>query len=282
MSSTKATKELRDGIISGKVNVEDACKQLTRAGAKALDPDGRAAKPGKMTAKEYADGMLRRKSNVTSAAKELREGAVKEAAKGEAKFESVGKSLASGLARGILSGVGKVISAAESIVEKGVAAAKKKADVNSPSKVMRDQVGLPLAEGLEVGMHKGAPQVASAAADMVNDTVDAANAAAAKAKIDTSKLTLSPAEAQAAIAANIDSMSAQAKLAVQYEMDRRAASVAVQAAAAPTYNDSQVVGLLDQLLAETKAGKVIRVNQRELGRTVQQWERRMSNVTGGM
>ena len=32
----------------------------------------------------------------------------------------------------------------------------------------------------------------------------------------------------------------------------------------------------------TKAGKVIRVNQRELGRTVQQWERRMSNVTGGM
>lgn len=282
VSSTKATKELRDGIISGKVNVEDACKQLTRAGAKALDPDGRAAKPGKMTAKEYADGMLRRKSNVTSAAKELREGAVKEAAKGEAKFESVGKSLASGLARGILSGVGKVISAAESIVEKGVAVAKKKADVNSPSKVMRDQVGLPLAEGLEVGMHKGAPQVASAAADMVNDTVDAANAAAAKAKIDTSKLTLSPAEAQAAIAANIDSMSAQAKLAVQYEMDRRAASVAVQAAAAPTYNDSQVVGLLDQLLAETKAGKVIRVNQRELGRTVQQWERRMSNVTGGM
>lgn len=282
VSSTKATKELRDGIISGKVNVEDACKQLTRAGAKALDPDGRAAKPGKMTAKEYADGMLRRKSNVTSAAKELREGAVKEAAKGEAKFESVGKSLASGLARGILSGVGKVISAAGSIVEKGVAVAKKKADVNSPSKVMRDQVGLPLAEGLEVGMHKGAPQVASAAADMVNDTVDAANAAAAKAKIDTSKLTLSPAEAQAAIAANIDSMSAQAKLAVQYEMDRRAASVAVQAAAAPTYNDSQVVGLLDQLLAETKAGKVIRVNQRELGRTVQQWERRMSNVTGGM
>ncbi len=282
VSGTKATKELRGGIISGKVNVEDACKQLTRAGAKALDPDGRAAKPGKMTAKEYADGMLRRKSNVTSAAKELREGAVREAAKGEAKFENVGKSLASGLARGILSGVGKVISAAESIVEKGVAAAKKKADVNSPSKVMRDQVGLPLAEGLEVGMHKGAPQVASAAADMVDDAVDSANAAAAKAKIDTSKLTLSPAEAQAAIAANIDSMSAQAKLAVQYEMDRRAASVAVQAAAAPTYNDSQVVGLLHQLLAETKAGKVIRVNQRELGRTVQQWERRMNNVTGGM
>lgn len=282
VSGTKATKELRGGIISGKVNVEDACKQLTRAGAKALDPDGRAAKPGKMTAKEYADGMLRRKSNVTSAAKELREGAVREAAKGEAKFENVGKSLASGLARGILSGVGKVISAAESIVEKGVAAAKKKGDVNSPSKVMRDQVGLPLAEGLEVGMHKGAPQVASAAADMVDDAVDSANAAAAKAKIDTSKLTLSPAEAQAAIAANIDSMSAQAKLAVQYEMDRRAASVAVQAAAAPTYNDSQVVGLLHQLLAETKAGKVIRVNQRELGRTVQQWERRMNNVTGGM
>ena len=163
-----------------------------------------------------------------------------------------------------------------------IAAAKKEAGVASPSKVMRDQVGIHMASGMAVGIREGIPQAASAAADMVDDAVDSANAAAAKAKIDTSKLTLSPAEAQAAIAANIDSMSAQAKLAVQYEMDRRAASVAVQAAAAPTYNDSQVVGLLHQLLAETKAGKVIRVNQRELGRTVQQWERRMNNVTGGM
>ena len=274
LSGDKATQKLRDSIADGSVSVSEAAKRLE--GVAKFDQIAKnAGVSGTKATKELRDGIISGKVNVEDACKQLTRGAVKEVAKGEAKFESIGKSLASGLARGILSGVGKVISAAESIVEEGVAAAKKKADVNSPSKVMRDQVGLP--QGLGVGMQKGTKQAVDAAVDMVDGTMDAA-----KAKIDTSKLTLSPAEAQAAIAANIDSMSAQAKLAVQYEMDRRAASVAVQAAAAPTYNDSQVVGLLHQLLAETKAGKVIRVNQRELGRTVQQWERRMSNVTGGM
>lgn len=183
----------------------------------------------------------------------------------------------SGLASGIAKGAGGAIRKTMSTVGEIVAAAKKKADVNSPSKVMRDQVGLPLAEGLAVGMREGGRQATAAAADMVDSAMEAA-----KAKINTSKLTLSPAEAQAAIAANIDSITARAKLAVQYEMDRRAASVATQTAAAPTYNDSQVVGLLHQLIAETRAGKVIKVNQRELGRAVRQWERRMDNVTGGM
>lgn len=235
-----------------------------------------------MTTEEYAQGAKRRIDVARSAGRSIGKKGVEGTSSGSAGASGVGYNLAEGFAAGIDRGSYLGKAAGRRMAAGAIAAAKKEAGVNSPSKVMRDQVGLPLAEGLEVGMHKGAPQVASAAADMVDDAVDSANAAAAKAKIDTSKLTLSPAEAQAAIAANIDSMSAQAKLAVQYEMDRRAASVAVQAAAAPTYNDSQVVGLLHQLLAETKAGKVIRVNQRELGRTVQQWERRMNNVTGGM
>ena len=282
VSGTKTAKELRSGIISGKISAEAACRQLTKASAKALNPNGQAQKPGEMTAEEYAQGAKRKSGVVRSAGQSVGKKGVEGAKSGSSGASGVGYNLAEGFAVGIGRGAYLSEAAGRKMAAGAVAAAKKEAGVASPSKVMRDQVGIHMASGMAVGIREGIPQAASAAADMVSDTVDAANAAAAKAKIDTSKLTLSPAEAQAAIAANIDSMSAQAKLAVQYEMDRRAASVAAQTAAAPTYNDSQVVGLLHQLLVETKAGKVIRVNQRELGRTVQQWERRMSNVTGGM
>lgn len=282
VSGTKTAKELRSGIISGKISAEAACRQLTKAGVKALNPNGQAQKPGEMAAEEYAQGAKRKSGVVRSAGQSVGKKGVEGAKSGSSGASGVGYNLAEGFAAGIGRGAYLSEAAGRKMAAGAIAAAKKEAGVASPSKVMRDQVGIHMASGMAVGIREGIPQAASAAADMVSDTVDSANAAAAKAKIDTSKLTLSPAEAQAAIAANIDSMSAQAKLAVQYEMDRRAASVAAQTAAAPTYNDSQVVGLLHQLLVETKAGKVIRVNQRELGRTVQQWERRMSNVTGGM
>lgn len=282
VSGTKTAKELRSGIISGKISAEAACRQLTKAGVKALNPNGQAQKPGETTAEEYAQGAKRKSGVARTAGQGVGKKGVEGAKSGSSGASGVGYNLAEGFAAGIGRGAYLSEAAGRKMAAGAVAAAKKEAGVASPSKVMRDQVGIHMASGMAVGIRKGIPQAASAAADMVSDTVDAANTAAAKAKIDTSKLTLSPAEAQAAIAANIDSMSAQAKLAVQYEMDRRAASVAAQTAAAPTYNDSQVVGLLHQLLVETKAGKVIRVNQRELGRTVQQWERRMSNVTGGM
>ena len=276
VSGAKTTEALRNAIANGEMSIAEACAKLEKASVKALEPNGQAEKPGEMTSEEYAQGMLRRKSNATKATKEVTNASVKEAEKGTSKFEAVGKSLMSGLAFGIAKGTASAVAQTAASIEQVVIAAKKKADVNSPSKVMRDQVGLPLAEGLAVGMRKGAGQATAAAADMVDSAMDAA-----KTKLNTSELTLSPMEAKAAIAANIDSMAAQAKLAVQNEMERRAANVAAQTAAIPVYNDSQVIELLHQLVTETKAGKVLKVNQRELGRTVRQWEQKMSRVTGG-
>lgn len=281
LSGDKTIGELRDSMLSGEMTIAAAAEQIADLCVSNMTPEGVDA-DGEKVMNELASGYKNGGAIAEHAAKSVGDGSLDKLKVAASQSGGVGYNLSDGFASGITRGKWKAINAIIDLVDDTLSAGKKEAGIASPSKAMRDQVGIHMASGMAVGMHKGAPQAASAAADMVNDTVDAANAAAAKAKIDTSKLTLSPAEAQAAIAANIDSMSAQAKLAVQYEMDRRAASVAVQAAAAPTYNDSQVVGLLHQLLVETKAGKVIRVNQRELGRTVQQWERRMSNVTGGM
>lgn len=281
LSGNKTIGKLRDSMLSGETTIAAAAEQIANLCVNNMTPEGAEAE-GEKAMNELASGYKNGGAIAERAAKSVSDGSLDELRVAASQSGGVGYNVSDGFASGITLGKWKAINAIIDLVDDTLSAGKKEAGIASPSKVMRDQVGIHMASGMAVGIRKGIPQAASAAADMVSDTVDAANAAAAKAKIDTSKLTLSPAEAQAAIAANIDSMSAQAKLAVQYEMDRRAASVAAQTAAAPTYNDSQVVGLLHQLLVETKAGKVIRVNQRELGRTVQQWERRMSNVTGGM
>ena len=281
LSGNKTIGKLRDSMLSGETTIAAAAEQIANLCVNNMTPEGVDA-DGEKVMNELASGYKNGGAIAEHAAKSVGDGSLDKLKVAASQSGGVGYNLSDGFASGITRGKWKAINAIIDLVDDTLSAGKKEAGIASPSKVMRDQVGIHMASGMAVGIREGIPQAASAAADMVSDTVDAANAAAAKAKIDTSKLTLSPAEAQAAIAANIDSMSAQAKLAVQYEMDRRAASVAAQTAAAPTYNDSQVVGLLHQLLVETKAGKVIRVNQRELGRTVQQWERRMSNVTGGM
>ena len=281
LSGNKTIGKLRDSMLSGETTIAAAAEQIANLCVNNMTPEGAEAE-GEKAMNELASGYKNGGAIAERAAKSVSDGSLDELRVAASQSGGVGYNVSDGFASGITRGKWKAINAIIDLVDDTLSAGKKEAGIASPSKVMRDQVGIHMASGMAVGIREGIPQVASAAADMVSDTVDAANTAAAKAKIDTSKLTLSPTEAQAAIAANIDSMSAQAKLAVQYEMDRRAASVAAQTAAAPTYNDSQVVGLLHQLLVETKAGKVIRVNQRELGRTVQQWERRMSNVTGGM
>lgn len=281
LSGNKTIGKLRDSMLSGETTIAAAAEQIANLCVNNMTPEGVDA-DGEKVMNELASGYKNGGAIAEHAAKSVGDGSLDKLKVAASQSGGVGYNLSDGFASGITRGKWKAINAIIDLVDDTLSAGKKEAGIASPSKAMRDQVGIHMASGMAVGIREGIPQAASAAADMVSDTVDAANAAAAKAKIDTSKLTLSPAEAQAAIAANIDSMSAQAKLAVQYEMDRRAASVAAQTAAAPTYNDSQVVGLLHQLLVETKAGKVIRVNQRELGRTVQQWERRMSNVTGGM
>ena len=281
LSGNKTIGKLRDSMLSGETTIAAAAEQIANLCVNNMTPEGAEAE-GEKAMNELASGYKNGGAIAERAAKSVSDGSLDELRVAASQSGGVGYNFSDGFASGITLGKWKAINAIIDLVDDTLSAGKKEAGIASPSKVMRDQVGIHMASGMAVGIREGIPQAASAAADMVSDTVDAANAAAAKAKIDTSKLTLSPVEAQAAIAANIDSMSAQAKLAVQYEMDRRAASVAAQTAAAPTYNDSQVVGLLHQLLVETKAGKVIRVNQRELGRTVQQWERRMSNVTGGM
>lgn len=65
---------------------------------------------------------------------------------------NVGNAMGEGMYNGMSDWAGKIANKAAQMVKDAIAAARKEADVNSPSKKMRDLVGKPIGEGLEVGI----------------------------------------------------------------------------------------------------------------------------------
>ncbi len=83
-----------------------------------------------------------------------------------------GRMMMAGMASGIASGSSAVIAAATNAVNAAVAAAKAAADIHSPSRVMRDEVGLMIAKGFALGIGDGSGEAVAAVADMNRDIMD--------------------------------------------------------------------------------------------------------------
>ena len=235
---------------------------------------------GSTAGKGYASGIASTTPASSAAGKKLNTSAKSGA--GSVSLYSTGVSLGHGLASGISSTVGSVAAAAVNLVNKAVAAARKKADINSPSKLMRREVGYPLAEGVYAGFEQSGKEAGAAAASLVESAVQGANQAVAKNGVDMSGLIASIPDAKKVIAANMSDISMRAKAAVQFEMDRRAESIPAYAApAVPAYDDGRVLALLRDLVEETRAGKTVTLNDRILGESVNAYNRRMRTITGG-
>lgn len=85
--------------------------------------------------------------------------------------ESIGLAFSNGIAAGILAGESAVIEAAAAVASAAVSAATGTLDINSPSKVAEDEVGLMYGKGLALGILDSMPTVISASerlADVLN------------------------------------------------------------------------------------------------------------------
>ena len=125
------------------------------------DVDG--APSGEALAGEFATGIGNKAGEVGDAAE-----AAANDAKEQAKVDTspVGEYFSSGLAAGIRAGRSGVIRAAIEVMKEAVQAAKEAGRIESPSKVMRDEVGKFLTEGIAVGMlDAGALQSLESSAD---------------------------------------------------------------------------------------------------------------------
>lgn len=90
-------------------------------------------------------------------------------------FYGVGVQMMAGIVRGIVAGSDAVARAAASAVDRAVASARAAAEINSPSRRTGREIGLPLVQGIAVGIRNGASDVQRAIDAAVSVTGGASN-----------------------------------------------------------------------------------------------------------
>lgn len=171
------------GLIAGVSDQVPELKNVSEGGAKDMvkavenalgihSPSTVMKGIGTNTMLGMTQGMNSMRETVSSTASSIAYGAVS-AMQGMGLFSSgwsIGQNLMHGIAGGISSLGGHVGAIAAQVVADAVARAKHAGGIQSPSTVMRDEVGLMLAEGLGIGIKEGTPYVIDAV-NSVNDSM---------------------------------------------------------------------------------------------------------------
>lgn len=89
-------------------------------------------------------------------------GAISAGRSAAAGASSIGGAIVGGVTGGVNAAAGSLASAAVRAVRNALAAAKRALNINSPSRVFRDQVGKPMAQGMAVGLNRNAKLVTTA------------------------------------------------------------------------------------------------------------------------
>lgn len=88
---------------------------------------------------------------------------------GAGAMRSVGAMIGQGLAQGMYSALGAVTAAANALVAQANRAAQAKAQIHSPSRLFRDEVGYWIGAGIAVGIDKSADLAVDSISDMYDD-----------------------------------------------------------------------------------------------------------------
>ena len=135
-----------------------------------------AISQGSTAVQQYVSGINKELGNVQAAVQKLNEtlntGLSQASSKARTAAVNIGKNIASGVAAGIRQGRSGVINAAVSMVRAAVNAAKKEADINSPSKVFEEEVGKNMALGVAVGLEENTDEATKAAIQLAKKTYE--------------------------------------------------------------------------------------------------------------
>lgn len=86
-------------------------------------------------------------------------------------WSALGRGIIDGIASGIRAGAAAIVSAAQSAAQAALQSAKAALGVQSPSRVARDQVGIPFAEGIAEGINQGMRGLSADVAGQLNAMV---------------------------------------------------------------------------------------------------------------
>lgn len=118
------------------------------------------ANTGSSAVSSVANGMNYSSSDVTAAAKRIAESST--SAFRSQSWSNIGRSMMDGISDGIISAGGEVVRAIERVSREAERAVKAYYKINSPSALMRDEVGVMISRGIAEGITGGSSYVSSA------------------------------------------------------------------------------------------------------------------------
>lgn len=139
-------------------------------GAKKTGPQYKEA--GTSGGNQFVQGVIAKNSSSSSAGTGLANAAKSGA--GSVSMTSVGSDMAEGVASGIRSKTGSAVSAMQSLVAQVNAEAKKKAEIKSPSRLLKREVGFQLPAGVAVGIKEKTKLAVIEARNMIASIQEAA------------------------------------------------------------------------------------------------------------
>lgn len=175
-----------DGVDDKAGAAENAGEGLSDSTVKGLgSSEGDAENAGKKAGTHYSGGVDSQKGKAKQAGKNDGDAAVKGMVSAKAAASTGGQGIGSAFSTGIIAGINAKLApvkrAAGVLVNNAVEFARKVADVNSPSKKMRDRVGKPLGEGVKVGLEESMALTGRKAAMMTDSLIEKMRSASASA-----------------------------------------------------------------------------------------------------
>ncbi|HEY8544740.1 MAG TPA: hypothetical protein VIL36_06820 [Acidimicrobiales bacterium] len=110
----------------------------------------------------------------------------------------VGSDIGQGLADGVVSRIGAAVGSVISMVASMAAAGRRAAQTGSPSRLFRDEIGIPIGQGIAVGIDESAELATAAVRRLVEDAANVATAQFAAAEITAPVVQVAPEVALAA------------------------------------------------------------------------------------
>lgn len=165
---------------------------------------------------------------------------------GRGAMQSAGAYMAQGLAVGMRSALAEVTAAANQLVAQAEKAAQAKAKIHSPSRLFRDEVGWWIGAGISVGIDKSASMVAKSV-DFIKDLASPLNSDI----LNAGDFALSDMQESLSTTISVS----HTPQSVQHNINN-------------TSNQQRLIDKIDELLQETRRGRVIYMDGKEVGRTV--------------
>ncbi|EMF0115179.1 phage tail tape measure protein [Enterococcus hirae] len=159
--------EYNTGLAKQKSNAKQKGAELGSAPVEGVKTKASAMRSvGEQLGRSFVQGLASQVGSANNAGRELGN-AVKSGA-GSVNMTSVGSNMAKGVASGIRASQGEAVSAMQNLVAAVNAEAQKKAKIKSPSRLLKYDVGVFLAQGVAAGIREDTSVAVQSAKDMIS------------------------------------------------------------------------------------------------------------------